>query len=268
MRSKFDTFIFGFILIAAGGLLMARNMGYEIDLTPAFGMVVFAGLSALCFIRYIVGDLRRWGRLMPACLFAAVAVMIGLSQADVRDTLITAPLFIGFTITFVAAFFSDPPKTYWAAIPAVVFGLLTVTMLIGEQATGNLFTALVAILIAIPFFVGYFLQPKLWWAIIPAGIFVTIAALALVSALSPAFDHSSLKNALGLLGLAVTFGMVYGRRDGPRADWAKYPAIFFGLLIPVALLEHTSIDGGPLVLIGLGVIVLVASLRPRRAIMS
>jgi hypothetical protein len=60
MRNKFDGFIMGLILIAAGGLFMARNLGYDIDLTPTFGMVVFGTLSALCFIRYFAGDLKLW----------------------------------------------------------------------------------------------------------------------------------------------------------------------------------------------------------------
>ena len=67
MTSKFDGFVWGLILIAADGLFMAYNLGYDINPTPAFGMVVFGVLSALCFIRYFAGNLKRWGRLMPAC---------------------------------------------------------------------------------------------------------------------------------------------------------------------------------------------------------
>ncbi len=267
MRNKFDAFIFGLILIAAGGLFMARNLGYEIDLTPTFGMVVFAGLSVLCFIRYFMGDLKQWGRLMPACLLAAAAVMIGLSQADVRDTLIAAPLFIGFTIPFVVAFFTDRQKNTWAVIPASIFAMLTVIALIGEQQ-GEFFGALVVLVIATPFFIVYLTQPKQWWAIIPAGILGSVGLTALISAVSPVFDHSNVKNALFLLGFAATFSAVYFRRNAHQTEWAKYPAIVFSLLALVSLFEHTGIDAGPLVLIGLGIMVLVASLRSRRAIVS
>ncbi len=268
MKSKFDGFILGLILIAAGGLFMARNMGYEIDLTPAVGMAAFGALSALCFIRYFTGDLKRWGRLMPACLLAAATVMIGLSQADVPDSIIALPLFVGFTVTFVVALIVDYPKNYWAVIPATIFGLLALGLVLANRADGELLGALVVFAISAPFFFIYFTQEKHGWAIIPAGILCSIGVTALISAMSPAFDHSNMKNALFLLGFAATFSVMYLRRSAYPTDWAKYPTIVFGFLAMLSLFEHTSIDAGPLVLIGIGVIVLVASLRSRRTSVS
>jgi hypothetical protein len=268
MKSKFDSLIWGLILIAAGGLFIARNLGYDIELTPAFGMVVFGALSALCFIRYFTGDLKLWGRLMPACLLAAAAVMIGLSQADVPDSLIALPLFIAFVITFVVALIVDTQKNFWAAIPATIFGLLALGLVLDNRADGELLGALMVFAISTPFFFIYFTQEKQWWAIIPAGILSSIGVTALICAVSPAFDHSNLKNALFLLGFAATFSVVYLRRGVHPAERAKYPAIVFGFLALLLLFEHTSIDAGPLVLIGLGVSVLVSSLRSRRASIS
>jgi hypothetical protein len=268
MKSKFDGLMWGLILIVAGGLFMAHNLGYEIDLTPAFGMAICGALSALCFIRYFAGDLKRWGRLMPACLLAAAAVMIGLSQADVPDSLTAMPLFIAFAITFVVALIVDYQKNYWAVIPATIFSMLALGLMLDNRADGELLGALVMLAISTPFLFIYFTQEKQWWAIIPAGILGSIGVTALICAVSPAFDHSNMKNALFLLGFAATFGVVYLRRSAHSADWAKYPAIVFGFLALLSLFEHSSIDAGPLVLIGLGVIVLVSSLRPRRAIVS
>ncbi len=268
MKGKLDGFILGLILIAAGGLFMARNLGYDIDLTPTFGMAVFGALSALCFIRYLAGDLKRWGRLMPACLLAAAAVMIGLSQADVPDSMIAMPLFIGFAITFVVALIVDYRKNYWAAIPATIFSLLALGLLLDTRADGELLGALVVLALSTPFFFVYFTQEKQWWAIIPAGILGSLGLTGLISAVSPAFDHSNVKNALFLLGFAATFAAVYLRRGARQTKWAKYPAIVFGLLALVSMFEHTSIDGGPLVLIAIGVIVLVSSLHSRRMSVS
>jgi hypothetical protein len=268
MRNKFDGFILGLILIAAGGLFMARNLGYDIDLTPTFGMAVFGGLSALSFIRYFAGDLKRWGRLMPACLLAAAAVMIGLSQADVPDSIIALPLFIAFAITFVVALIADYQNNFWAAIPATIFGLLALGLVLDNRADGELLGALVVFAISTPFFFIYFTQEKQWWAIIPAGILGSIGVTALMCVVSPAFDHSTVKNALFLLGFAATFGVVYLRRSVHPADWAKYPAIVFGFLALLALFEHSSIDAGPLVLIGLGVLLLFSTIRPRQHTIS
>ena len=268
MKNKFDGFILGLILITAGGLFMARNLGYDVEITPAFGMAVFGALSALCFIRYFTGDLKIWGRLMPACLFAAAAVMIGLSQADVPDSLITLPLFVAFVITFVVALVVDYQKNFWAVIPATIFALLTLGLVLDNRADGERLGALVILAISTPFFFVYFTQQKHWWAIIPAGILCSIGVTALISTMNPAFDHSNLKNALFLLGFAATFSVVYLQRSVRPTDWAKYPAIVFGFLALIALFEHTSIDAGPLVLIGLGVIVLVSTLRARHTIAS
>ena len=160
MRNKFDGFILGLILIAAGGLFMAHNLGYDIDPTPTFGVVVFGALSALCFIRYFAGDLKRWGRLMPACLLAAAAVMIGLSQTDVPDSMIATPLFVGFAIPFAVALGADSRKNYWAVMPLTVFSVLALGTLLDDRTDSAVLGALAAFVLAAPFYFVYFTQPK------------------------------------------------------------------------------------------------------------
>ena len=268
MQNKFDSLIWGLILIAAGGLFMARNLGYEVDLTPVFWMGVCAVLSAVSFIRYFAGDRKQWGRLMPACQFAAIAVIIGLSEAGVNGSLLATPLFVGFIIPFVVAFFTDRQKNYWAVIPAGIFTMLTVTTVIGDRAAGEFFAALVVLTIAAPFFIVYVTQPKQWWAIIPAGILGSVGVTALIGALIPAFDGSVLRGTIFFLGFAATFGLLYLRRGSIPTEWAKVPAIVFSGIALLTLVSSIGINGGPLVLIAIGVIVLYTSLRPRRAIVS
>jgi hypothetical protein len=268
MQNKFDGFIWGLILIVAGGLFMARNLGYEVDLTPVFWMGVCAVLSALSFIRYFADDRKQWGRLMPACQFAAIAVIIGLSEAGVQGSIIATPLFIGFAIPFVVAFVTDREKNYWAVIPAAVFSALTLTALIGDRAAGQFFGALVVFAVATPFFFIYFTQEKQWWALIPAGILSSVGLTALVGALVPAFEQSSLRGTIFFLGFAATFGLLYLRRATIPTEWAKIPALVFSGIALLTLAGSVGINGGPLVLIAIGVIVLYTSLRPRRAIVS
>jgi hypothetical protein len=122
--------------------------------------------------------------------------------------------------------------------------------------------------VATPFFFIYFTQEKQWWAIIPAGILGSVGLTALVGALVPAFEQSSLRGMVFFLGFAATFGALYLRRGTIHAEWAKYPAIVFSCIALLSVVDGTGIDGGPLVLIAIGVIVLYASLRPRRAIVS
>ena len=130
MKTTVDRFGWGLMLIVAGGVFMARNLGYQIDLTPAAGMAVASGLSVLSFIRYFAGDRQRWGRLMPACVPAAFAVMIGLSEADASDSIIVMPLFISLAIPFAVALAIEPQKNYRAAIPLTGFTCLTLIALL------------------------------------------------------------------------------------------------------------------------------------------
>ena len=268
MKSKFDGLMWGLILIVAGSLFMAYNLGYAINLTPVFWMSACAILSAAWFIRYFTGDRKRWGPLMPVCQFAAIAVIIGLSQIDVHGSIIAAPLFIGFAIPFVVAFFTDRQKNYWAVIPAGIFTMLTVTTIIGDRAAGEFFAALVVLTIAAPFFIVYITQPKQWWAVIPAGILGSVGVTALIGAFIPAFTGSSLSGTLFFLGFAATFGVLYLRRGSSPTDWAKVPALVFSGIALLTLAGGLGINGVPLVLIAVGVVVLYTSLRPRRAIVS
>lgn len=267
MRNKFDGLMWGLILIVAGGLFLAYNLGYAINLTPAFWMGACAVLSAAWFVRYLFSDHKQWGWLLPACQFAALAVIIGLSQAGVTGSIVAAPLFIGFTIPFVAAFFADRQQNYWAIIPAAIFGMLTVTTLFGEGA-GEFFAALVVLTIAAPFLIVYVTQPKQWWAIIPAGILGSVGVTALIGAFIPAFNGSSLSGTMFFLGFAAPFGVLYLRRGSSPTDWAKVPALVFSGLALLTLAGGLGINGVPLVLIAVGVVVLYTSLRPRRAIVS
>jgi hypothetical protein len=267
MTSKFDGFIWGLILIAAGGLFMAHNLGYDVDLTPVFWLGACAVLSAVWVIRYFAGDLRRWVRLLPACQFAAIAVIIGLAQAGVDGAIIAAPLFIGFAIPFAVAFFTDRQQNYWAVIPASIFAMLTVTTLIGEQA-GEFFAALVVLAVAAPFFIVYFTQPQQWWALIPAGILGSIGVTALIGAFVPAFEGSTLRGTVFFMGFAATFGLLYLRRGVIPTEWAIVPALVFSGIVLLTLVGSIGVNGVPLVLIAAGIIVLVSSRRSRRAIVS
>jgi hypothetical protein len=267
MKSKFDGLMWGLILIAAGGLFLAYNLGYEINLTPAFWMGACGVLSAAWFVRYFFSDHKHWGWLLPACQFASLAVIIGLSQAGVTGSIIATPLFIGFTIPFVVAFVTDRQQNYWAVIPAVIFSMLTVTTLIGEQA-GEFFAALVVLTVAAPFFIVYVTQPKQWWAIIPAGILGSIGVTSLIGAFVPAFDGSVLGGTVFFMGFAATFGVLYLRRGTIPTEWAKIPTLVFSGLALLTLAGGIGVNGGALVLIAVGVIVLYTSLRPRRAIVS
>ena len=140
--------------------------------------------------------------------------------------------------------------------------------LLENHLSDTLLVAAATSVIAGPFFFIYFTRPRQWWALMPAGVLSSIGLTALLVALDPLLEHSNVTGAIAALGIAATFGALYLRRSLHPTGWAKTPAIVFSFIALLALLNNTGIDGGPLVLIALGVILLVNSLRPHQAIVS
>ena len=189
-------------------------------------------------------------------------------QIGVTGPILGGPLFIGFALPFAVAVIVDHQKNYWAVIPAAIFSMLTLIALLGDHTAGALMGALVVSAVAAPFFFIYFTQEKQWWVIIPAGVLGSIGLAALIGAIVPAFDQSSLRGTLFFLGFAATFGVLYLRRGNIPTEWARVPAIVFSFIALLSLVSNTGINGGPLILIALGVIVLFSSLRRQRPIAS
>jgi len=81
-------------------------------------------------------------------------------------------------------------------------------------------------------------------------------------------DDDSEFGASRFLGFAATFGVLYLQRSARQAEWAKYPAIVFGFIALLSLVNNTGIDGGPLVLTALGMLLLSSAVRPRRHMVS
>jgi hypothetical protein len=77
-----------------------------------------------------------------------------------------------------------------------------------------------------------------------------------------------LRGTLFFLGFAATFGVLYLRRGAIPTEWAKVPAFVFSGIALLTLVGSIGLNGVPLVLITVGILVLVTSLRPRRAIVS
>ncbi len=81
-------------------------------------------------------------------------------------------------------------------------------------------------MLALPFFVVYFVSKKSWWALIPAGSFASIGlVIAMDFLIQDSLDtRVGIFSGVLLLGLAATFGILWLRRKTAPTDWAKYPA--------------------------------------------
>ena len=184
------------------------------------------------------------------------------------------PLVLGLpALVFIYIFLRDK-KSWWAAIPGFTLLGPTGTVIVDQlfrngifdwsgkvaaDAGGSLFLAGISL-----GFLAIYIRTAFreWWAIIPAGVMLTLAVVAL----SDPFVHSDIQGGIFMMGLGLTFGLVY-LIPTPRGQmrWAIMPAgILFaigvlGIIASTALIDFVW----PLVLILLGGYILIKGFRSR-----
>ncbi len=231
--------------------------------------VFFAIASASCFVGYLIHGLRKWGWLFPALICASFAVSIWMSVNDQEDSLLMVTLlFLSIAVPFYVGFALD--RSRWGLlIPAYV---LTMIMIFTLTSDSDYEGALVMSLFALPFFVAYFWSNKNWWAIIPGGVFAAIGLVSLIEELVPHQEFASLPNTMSwgvynwllFLLLAVTFGVLWLRRNTQPTLWAAYPAAGFLALAILSLIlgerfQEYWLSSVMLVIAGLLVLALVTN---------
>jgi hypothetical protein len=132
---------------------------------------------------------------------------------------------VAFTLLFL-----NKREQWWALIPGCVFfslaalvGLDSVAPRLGAAWGGPIFLGG----ISLAFWLIYLIHREHWWALIPGGVLLTLAAVAGLDQLAPAWETGS----IFFLGLAATFLLVYLAPAGKeRINWALIPAAVFLLL--------------------------------------
>jgi hypothetical protein len=165
---------------------------------------------------------------------------------------------------FLLVFISDR-RQWWALIPGSILTGLTLLVfnsdnrLMGNEQAASLFLFSVAA----PFLLIYVFDRRQWWALIPGGVVTVIAFM-------PTIADSNLSGefigGLFFLGMAAVFALVRLVTLGePRMAWAWWPAAIlggFGLFI-MLMGTVASQFFWPVVLIGLGLLVLARGYLPR-----
>jgi hypothetical protein len=104
MKARSINLVWGIILILAGGLFLAQNLGYLEELPLNAWVIIFSGLSLLFFATYFINGVKDWGWLFPAFIFAGVALTMSLTNAGVESDVLGVPVLIGVALPFVVAF--------------------------------------------------------------------------------------------------------------------------------------------------------------------
>lgn len=246
MKSKLINIFWGIVLIIVSGILVAEALGYVSfgSVTRRDWAMVCGVASAVFFLTYLLSGVKQWGWLFPALICAAMGWHNVRTGRFFDPLSLDWPMLAALAVPFYVGFVLDR-KRWGLLIPAYILTVPAFLDFSNEMITGlNLVTganrtflltfftgAGQMFLFALPFFVIYLRSKKNWWALMPAGGFASVGLMLALSILIPRKGNElvGLHNAIVLLGLAVTLGVLWLRRATQPTDWAKYPAV--GLLI-------------------------------------
>ncbi|HZY41070.1 MAG TPA: hypothetical protein VFF59_03630 [Anaerolineae bacterium] len=165
---------------------------------------------------------------------------------------------------FLLVFVSER-RQWWALIPASALAGLTCLVFNSEAhwMADEQAASLFLFSIAAPFLLIFAFDRRQWWALIPGGVMTVIAFM-------PTIADSNLSGefigGMFFLGLAAVFALVRLATLGdPRMAWAWWPAAILGGFGAFIMLMGTVASQffWPVVLIGLGLLVLARGYLPR-----
>jgi hypothetical protein len=251
MKSKIIYVFWGIVFLLTGiGVLVGI---FDFNHLSIQEEVLYLSSAALAFIiTYFLDGIKKWGWLLPAFVCAGLAVDL---SSELNRTFLSqpngVPIMIGLALWFFIGFLIN--RTRWgllipayiliiASVETVVNTLIVPSILHDENNMSFLLVyssgAGMMFLLAFPFFVVYFISKKSWWALIPAG---SLTSLGLAIALNFLIQdkqntHVGIFTGVLLLGLAITFGILWLQRKSQPTDWAKYPAAGLFILAILAFI--------------------------------
>jgi hypothetical protein len=231
MKSRWITIFWALVMIAAGVVFMLRE-ARVIDFDrfpPAFWAIGFAFLSGSFFLTYFLLGKRNWGWLFPATIFAALALIIGLSGTPLGDFISGAPIMLAVAIPFLVVFSFEPRKNWWALIPAWVMVCISLIILFEDRISGNFVGTFVLYSIALPFLVVYLMNRQHRWALIP---FAALSVIGIIPLLEDFVDGEAMGVFVMFL-FAIPFFVVYFWSKNNW--WALIPAGVFASIALVVL---------------------------------
>ena len=239
MKGKIIYIFWGVVFLMAGVALLMGILDLK-QLTQQDKVLYLSAATLAFIITYFLAGTKKWGWLLPAFVLAGMAVDL---SSELYHTFLSqpngVPIMIGIAMWFLIGFFID--RSRWgllipayiliiAAVETAVNTLVVPSILHGENNVSFLLAfssgAGIMFMLALPFFIVYFISKKSWWALIPAGSFASIGLVLAMDFLiqdNPDTRVGIFSGVL-LLGLAATFAILWLRRKTQPTDWAKYPA--------------------------------------------
>ena len=232
MKSTIIKVLWGILLVAVGGLLLADRLGFvSVNLATTQGWaIVSAAASVVFFVSYFLAGVRNWGWLFPALIFAALAVILGLLLDQPNDALIAIPIMLSIGIPFYIGYLVD--RSQWGLlIPAWVLTVITLILFFAESPNSDVIGVLVLYAIAAPFFVVYITRRQHVWALIVGAILAFIGLFPLLGPILP----EEVAGPVIMFILTLPFFLLFFTLK--HSWWALIPAGVFATIGVVALLD-------------------------------
>ena len=226
--------VWGVLLIGAGAIALADQMGYLKQVPNVAWVGVFALVSLVGFLSCALSGWKQWGWLFPAGIFGGLAVTTGLALAGIDKPAVGSPLFIGLLIPFAAAYLLDRSHNWWALIPGGIMVFLTLVTFFADTH-GEWIGSLFLFLIALSFLVVYLTRQTRKWALLVAYI---VGVLGIAPLMSTTGEGGAYFGGVFFLAIALAFLYVYF--TSPERWWALIPA---SVTIALSIITVASIAG-------------------------
>ena len=268
MNVNKSSLFWGVLLIGAGVLALATQLGYIEEFSPGIWIVVFGAVSLLGFVSYATSGWTQWGWLFPAGVFGGLAVIITLATNNVDSAAVGSPLFFGLLLPFVAAYLTDRSRNWWALIPGGIMLFLALVTLLVDNVGGEWVGAMVLLFIALTFLFVYLNNQTRIWALIVAYVFGVLSLAPMLAAFG---EMAAYFGPVFLFAVALPFFILYFRSMDNW--WAIIPAgalTVAGIVAALAIagLINDGTSGGyvnAFLMAGLAVVFAVLWLRHNKA---
>ncbi len=232
MKFNRSGLFWGLLLIAAGGVALAQQMGYIDRFSdPQFWIWTFAFVSLLAIVEFGMSGWRQWGWLFPAGVFGGLALTITLATNDIDSAAVATPLFIGLVIPFAVAYLMDRRQNWWALIPGGVMLFLALVTLLVDSTGGEWIGALFLFMIAGSFLMVYLNNRTRTWALLVAYI---TGVLGIAPLMSTGGRDAAYFGPIFLFAVALPFFVLYLR--SAENWWAIIPAGSIAVIAVIAVL--------------------------------
>ncbi len=253
----FPACIFGALAL---GFAMTEVGGPE----EIFGSAVLFAIAIPFIVAFFLDMRQNWWALIPAWVMSVLSFIVVLSTSG-NDEIIGALVLFAIGLPFLVVYFLNRTR-WWALIPGLIMVVLSFVPLLEASASDEFIGALVMAGLSIPFLAVYLSRREHWWALIPAGVFATISVTVLLTA-TRIFSgkYEAFYSSVFLLGLAVTFGVLWLLRFRHQTEWAKYPALGLAVASVVAFIFGLQwMYIWPVLIVAAGGIMLYFGLRQKK----